>query len=139
MPKMKTKSSAKKRFSVTSTGKVKFKQASKGHRLMQKPKSMKRKAKGTDTMAEGDANKVIRAVKGQYGRRNSCFRTAKQAMEKAGQYAYIGRKQKKRNFRKLWIQRINAAARLNGVNYSTFMNGLIKSGVGLDRKVLSEI
>lgn len=60
MPKMKTKSSAKKRFSVTSTGKVKFKQASKGHRLMQKPKSMKRKAKGTDTMADGDANKVIR-------------------------------------------------------------------------------
>ena len=60
MPKMKTKSSAKKRFSVTSSGKVKFKQASKGHRLMQKPKSMKRKAKGTDTMERGDANKVIK-------------------------------------------------------------------------------
>ena len=59
MPKMKTKSSAKKRFSVTSSGKVKFKQAHKGHRLMQKPKSMKRKAKGTDTMERGDANKVI--------------------------------------------------------------------------------
>jgi large subunit ribosomal protein L35 len=60
MPKMKTKSSAKKRFSMTSSGKVKFKQASKGHRLMQKPKSMKRKAKGTDTMERGDANKVIK-------------------------------------------------------------------------------
>ena len=83
--------------------------------------------------------KVIKAVKGQYGRRHSCFRTAKQAMEKAGQYAYIGRKQKKRNFRALWIQRINAAARINGVNYSTFMNGIIKSGIDLNRKVLSEI
>lgn len=83
--------------------------------------------------------KVIKAVKGQYGRRNSCFRTAKQAMEKAGQYAYIGRKQKKRNFRALWIQRINAAARINGMTYSTFMHGMIKSGIALDRKVLSEI
>jgi len=61
MPKMKTKSSAKKRFSTTATGKVKFKQASKGHRLMQKPKSMKRKAKGTDTMARGDAAKVVKS------------------------------------------------------------------------------
>lgn len=83
--------------------------------------------------------KFVKAVKGQYGRRNSCFRTAKQAFEKAGQYAYIGRKQKKRNFRALWIQRINAAARANGVNYSTFMNGLIKADIELDRKVLSEM
>ncbi len=74
--------------------------------------------------------KYIKAVKGQYGRRHSCFRVAKQAYEKAGQYAYIGRKQKKRNFRSLWIQRINAAARLNG---------MIKSGLELNRKVLSEI
>jgi large subunit ribosomal protein L20 len=83
--------------------------------------------------------KVLKAVKGQYGRRHSCFRTAKQAMEKAGQYAYIGRKQKKRNFRSLWIQRINAAARINGMTYSTLMNGLNKAGITLDRKVLSEI
>jgi large subunit ribosomal protein L20 len=83
--------------------------------------------------------KVIKAVKGQYGRRKNCFRTAKQAMEKAGQYAYIGRKQKKRNFRALWIQRINAAARLNGVTYSTLINGLLKAEIELDRKVLSEI
>lgn len=83
--------------------------------------------------------KFIKAVKGQYGRRNSCFRTAKQAFEKAGQYAYIGRKQKKRNFRSLWIQRINAAARLNGMTYSTLMNGLNKAGIDLNRKVLSEI
>jgi large subunit ribosomal protein L20 len=83
--------------------------------------------------------KFIKAVKGQYGRRHSCFRTAKQAYEKAGQYAYIGRKQKKRNFRSLWIQRINAAARLNGMTYSTLMNGLTKAGIELNRKVLSEI
>lgn len=83
--------------------------------------------------------KFIKAVKGQYGRRKNCFRTAKQAFEKAGQYAYIGRKQKKRNFRSLWIQRINAAARINGMTYSVFMNGLNKAGIELDRKVLSEI
>ncbi len=83
--------------------------------------------------------KVLKAVKGQYGRRHSCFRTAKQAMEKAGQYAYIGRKQKKRNFRSLWIQRINAAARINGMTYSTFMSGMKNAGIELDRKVLSEM
>lgn len=83
--------------------------------------------------------KFIKAVKGQYGRRHSCFRTAKQAFEKAGQYAYIGRKQKKRNFRALWIQRINAGARLNGMTYSTMMNGLKNAGIDLNRKVLSEI
>ena len=83
--------------------------------------------------------KFIKAVKGQYGRRHSCFRVAKQAFEKAGQYAYIGRKQKKRNFRSLWIQRINAAARLNGMTYSTLMNGLKNAGIDLNRKVLSEI
>jgi large subunit ribosomal protein L20 len=83
--------------------------------------------------------KVIKAVKGHYGRRKNCFRTAKQSMEKAGQYAYIGRKQKKRNFRALWIQRINAAARLHGMNYSTFMDGITKAGIEMDRKVLSEM
>lgn len=83
--------------------------------------------------------KVIKKAKGYYGRRKNCFRTANQAVEKAGQYAYIGRKQKKRNFRALWIQRINAAARLNGMTYSTFMNGLKKAGIELDRKVLADI
>lgn len=83
--------------------------------------------------------KVIKAVKGQYGRRKNCFRVAKQAMEKAAQYSYIGRKQKKRNFRSLWIQRINAGARLHGLTYSTFINGLNLAGIELDRKVLSEI
>jgi len=83
--------------------------------------------------------KVIKNAKGYYGRRKSCFRTAVQAVEKAGQYAYIGRKQKKRNFRALWIQRINAAARINGMTYSVFMNGVKRAGIELDRKILADI
>lgn len=83
--------------------------------------------------------KVIKAAKGYYGRRKNTFRAAKQAVDKAGQYAYIGRKLRKRNFRALWIQRINAAARLNGLTYSQFMNGLKTAGIDLDRKVLADI
>lgn len=83
--------------------------------------------------------KVITKAKGYYGRRKNCFRTAVQAVEKAGQYAYRDRRTKKRNFRALWIQRINAAVRLHGMNYSTFMNGLNLAGLDLDRKVLSDI
>ncbi len=83
--------------------------------------------------------KVIKQAKGYYGRRKNCFRTAVQAVEKAGQYAYRDRRVKKRNFRSLWIQRINAAARLHGMTYSTFMHGLKLSGIELDRKVLSDI
>jgi len=83
--------------------------------------------------------KYVKLVKGQYGRRKSCFRTAKQAYEKAGQYAYIGRKQKKRNFRSLWIQRINAACRENGMSYSQFMSKLRVKGIVLNRKMLSEM
>ena len=83
--------------------------------------------------------KVIKQAKGYYGRRKNCFRTAVQAVEKAGQYAYRDRRTKKRDFRKLWIQRINAAARMHGMKYSTFMHGLKLSGIELDRKSLSEI
>lgn len=83
--------------------------------------------------------KVIKKAKGYFGRRKNCYRTAVQAVEKAGQYAYIGRKQKKRNFRSLWIQRINAAARMHGMKYSTFMNGIKLAGIELDRKVLADI
>ena len=84
-------------------------------------------------------NKVLKLAKGYYGSKHSLFKTAKQAVMKSGQYAYIGRKQKKRDFRRLWITRINAAARINGVSYSVFMNGLHKAGVELDRKVLSDM
>lgn len=83
--------------------------------------------------------KVIKAAKGYYGRRKNCFRTAVQAVEKAGQYAYRDRRRKKRDFRRLWIQRINAAARLNDMTYSQFMHGLKLSGMELDRKVLADL
>lgn len=83
--------------------------------------------------------KVIKQAKGYYGRRKSCFRTAVQAVEKAGQYAYRDRRAKKREFRALWIQRINAGARLHGLTYSTLMHGLKLAGIELDRKVLSDI
>ena len=83
--------------------------------------------------------KVLNLAKGYYNARRKVFRVAKQAVIKAQQYAYIGRKQKKRNFRSLWITRINAAARSNGMSYSRFMNGLLKAGITLDRKVLADI
>jgi large subunit ribosomal protein L20 len=83
--------------------------------------------------------KILKLAKGYYNARRKVFRVANQAVIKAGQYAYIGRKQKKRNFRSLWITRINAAARMNGLSYSRFMNGLLKAGITLDRKVLADI
>ena len=83
--------------------------------------------------------KVIKAAAGYRGRRKSCFRTATQAVDKARQYAYRDRKAKKREFRALWIARINAAARSNGLSYSVFMHGLTQAGIELDRKVLADI
>lgn len=83
--------------------------------------------------------KVLRLAKGYYGSKSKLFKTAKEAVMKSGQYAYIGRKQKKRDFRSLWITRISAACRANGMNYSTFMNGLKKAKITLNRKMISEI
>src|SRR6056297_732786 len=83
--------------------------------------------------------KVLSRAKGYYGARRKVFRVAKQAVIKAGQYAYRDRRNKKRNFRRLWIARINAAARMNGMTYSRFINGLSKAGVEVDRKVLADI
>jgi large subunit ribosomal protein L20 len=83
--------------------------------------------------------KVIKAAKGYYGRRKNTIRVAKQAVETAGQYAYRDRKVKKRTFRALWIQRINAAARENGLTYGRLIDGLKKAGIELDRKVLADI
>ena len=83
--------------------------------------------------------KVLKAVKGQWGRRKNTIRIARQAMEKAMQYAYRDRRAKKRDFRSLWIQRINAGVRAEGLTYSKFINGLSKSGIKLDRKILAEI
>ena len=84
-------------------------------------------------------NKVLKAVKGQRGRRKNTIRVARQAMEKAMQYAYRDRKAKKREFRSLWIQRINAGVRAEGLTYAKFINGLSKSKIKLDRKVLAEL
>ena len=84
-------------------------------------------------------NRILKAAKGYWGSKSKHFKMAKQAVMKSGNYAYIGRKQKKREFRQLWIARISAAAKMNGMNYSTFMNGLKKAGITLNRKMLSEI
>ena len=83
--------------------------------------------------------KGLAAVKGQWGRRKNTIRVAKQAMEKSMQYAYRDRRNKKREFKSLWIQRINAGVRQEGLTYAKFINGLNKSGIKLDRKILAEI
>jgi len=98
---------------------------------------MARIKRGTTTRAKH--KRILDQAKGFYGRRKNTIRIARQAVEKAGQYAYRDRKVKKRSFRALWIQRINAAVRAEGLTYSQFMNGLKLAGVELDRKVLADI
>lgn len=83
--------------------------------------------------------KMLKLAKGYWGAKSKHFKMAKQAVMKSGNYAYVGRKLKKRDFRTLWITRISAEARVNGINYSRFMNGLKKAGIELNRKMLSEI
>ena len=123
MPKLKTKSSVKKRFGVTGTGKLKRNFAKKRHCLFCKTHH----------------KKIFAMAKGYRGRSKNVFRVAVEKVEKALQYAYRDRRAKKRSFRSLWIQRIGAAARLNEMTYSRFMNGLNKAGIELDRKVLADI
>ena len=84
-------------------------------------------------------NKVLKLAKGYFGSKHKLFKTAKNQVMKSGQYAYVGRKLKKRDFRRLWITRISAGCKANGMNYSTFMNGLKKAKIALNRKMLSEI
>ena len=83
--------------------------------------------------------KTLKLAKGYFGAKSKLFKTAKEAVMKSGNYAYIGRRQKKRDFRRLWITRISAAAKINGMNYSTFMNGLSKAGVQINRKMLADV
>lgn len=83
--------------------------------------------------------KTLKLAKGYFGAKSKLFKTAKEAVMKSGNYAYIGRRQKKRDFRRLWITRISAAAKINGMNYSTFINGLNKAGVQINRKMLADI
>ena len=98
---------------------------------------MARVKRGTTTKAKH--KRILEQAKGYYGRRKNTIRIARQAVEKAGQYAYRDRKVKKRSFRALWIQRINAAVRAEGLTYGVFMHGLKLAGVELDRKVLADI
>ena len=84
-------------------------------------------------------NKTLSLAKGYWGSKSKHFKMANQAVMKSGRYAYIGRKQKKRDFRQLWITRISAGCKMNGMNYSTFMNGLKKAGIEMNRKMLSEM
>ncbi|NLJ79644.1 MAG: 50S ribosomal protein L20 [Firmicutes bacterium] len=91
------------------------------------------------TVARRRRKKVLKLAKGYYGDKSKKYRVANQAVMKSGNYAYRDRKVKKRDFRKLWITRINAAARLNGMSYSTFIGGLKKNGVEINRKVLAEL
>ena len=98
---------------------------------------MSRVKRGIRTRARH--HKIIKQAKGYFGKKSKLFKVANQAVLKSGSYAYRDRRQKKRDFRKLWIARINAAARQNGMSYSKFMNGLKVAGVELDRKVLSDI
>lgn len=98
---------------------------------------MSRVKRGVTTHARH--RKIIKQAKGYYGRRKNTFRVANQAVEKAGQYAYRDRKVKKRNFRSLWIQRINAASREHGLTYGRFINGLSRAGIAIDRKVLADL
>lgn len=90
-------------------------------------------------VARARHKKVLKQAKGYYGARSRVYRVAAQAVTKAGQYAYRDRRQRKRQFRQLWIARINAAARQNGMSYSRFINGLKKASVEIDRKILSDI
>ena len=92
-----------------------------------------------DMMTRKRRKKVLKLAKGYFGAKHRLFKTAKEAVMKSGNYAYIGRRLKKRDFRRLWITRISAAAKMNGMNYSTFMNGLKKAGVEMNRKMLADL
>lgn len=98
---------------------------------------MARVKRGVNTKARH--KKVLKAAKGYYGSKSTLYRTAKQAVMKSLAYSYVGRKRRKRDFRKIWIARINAATRQNGLNYSKFINGLKKANIEINRKMLSEM
>ena len=124
MPKMKTHKGTAKRFRVTGSGKIMRAKAYKSHILTKK--SQKRKT-------------VLKRAKGYYGAKSRSYRAAKEQVQHSLQYAYRDRRNKKRMIRRLWITRINAGARINGLSYSKFMHGLKVAGIDLDRKVLSNM
>ena len=91
------------------------------------------------TMTHKRHHRILKLASGYWGGKSRLFKTAKEAVMKSGNYAYIGRRLKKRDFRRLWITRISAASKINGMNYSTFMNGLKKSGIEMNRKMLADL
>eukprot|EP01132_Coremiostelium_polycephalum_P000078 gene78-104_t len=150
MPKVKTHSGAKKRFSITAKGKIKRKHAFKNHMLDKKQTKQKRRLtqsalvhnmpRSVNAVASRARKKrVLKLAKGYWGRRKNVWTVAKNAVERGLQYAYRDRKNKKREFRALWIQRINAAAKLHGISYSKFMGKLAASEINMNRKVLADL
>ena len=148
MPKMKTKSAAKKRFQVTGSGKLKRKHAYHGHILTKKSQKRKRNLDHTAIKMTRSVNavasrarrkKILKKTKGQFSTRKNVWTVAKNSYEKGQTYAYRDRRNKKREFRSLWIVRINAAIREYGMNYSQFIDKLTKSGIEINRKVLADL
>ena len=156
MPKLKTNKAAKKRYSLTATGKVKRTKSNRRHLLANKTKRQKKSGKVQNAYADKTCmntikkvktarttrarhKKILKQAKGYFGAKHYRFRNANQAVLKSLSYAYVGRKDKKSNFRKLWIARINAAARMNGTTYSRLIAGLKKANVTINRKMLAEI
>ena len=155
MPKMKTHRGAAKRFKKTGTGKLKRAKAFKSHILTKKSSKRKRNLRKTSYVsttqekamkkllpylyARMNHKKVLKLAKGYYGGKSRLFKTANESVIRALRNAYVGRRLKKRDFRRLWIARINAASRMNGLSYSRFMNGLKLAGIDMNRKMLSEI
>ena len=140
--KMKTKRAAAKRFKVTGTGKLKRNKAYKSHILTKKTTKRKRNLRKSALVDETNVKtmkKIMPYSQGYRGARSKQYRVAKQSVMRALEESYTGRKQKKRQFRQLWIARINAAARMNGLSYSKFMYGLKLAEVNVNRKMLSEM
>ena len=150
MPKVKTNSGAKKRFTFTGTGKVKRRHAFHSHILTKKTKKQKRNLVGTTIvdnsnmkqvrdLSRAKRKRILKLTRGYFGARKNVWTVAKNTWEKGLTYAYRDRRNKKRNFRALWIQRINAAARQEGISYSVFMGNLAKAGIEINRKVLADL
>jgi large subunit ribosomal protein L20 len=152
MPKMKTHSGAKKRFRKTGTGKLRARHSFTSHNLGKKSPKRKRHLGRPVEVADQDRPRVERSVhgrkkrretleraKGYRGQASKSYKRAKEALLKADSYAYRDRRNRKRDFRRLWIVRINAAARQEGMSYSQFMHGLKLAGIEVDRKVLADI
>ena len=165
MPKMKTHSGAKKRFRKTATGKLRGRRAYSSHILEKKSPKRKRQMARPVEIAPPDTKrvgnllggrrqvsrvkrsvharkkrrKVLKEAKGYFGRKHSSYRFAKEQVQRSGMYAYRDRRNRKRDFRRLWITRINAAARLEGMSYSELMHGLGKAEVEVNRKMLADI